>query len=247
MTSPLSRLPPTTDERPTVSQDDLQARGAALSSAVTRAEAAMRAGGISAADPRGIVTIDLDDALDVSRIRLRRDWAEVGLAGLQSAFAAAHQGLWQVVLERWSDSMSDSLAGLGPSSGATPAGQRPATTRAEGEDPIALLAGATRRAEELKAEPDEGRPRGGQAVRRGSAAHGRVVVLLAGDAFQGLEIDEAWALRQSPVQLGEMLREALDAALDQPVRQPPNPYQQLMADFDRVSAAARARRLRRAR
>lgn len=230
--------------------------------ALRAAEASLREPA-SASDEKSVVTIDIEN-LFVTRLVLARDWFQRGeVAGLVAACRTAYDAVSDAVKLRYFERIDQARErdenGTGSvreqsprATGAVDAFRRsgPASAPAHSEvdELVARLTRDFDRLDQVCREqpPNQPRPPAPATTVVGTSENGQVRAVFAltedDDSLTTLELDARWAQRQSPLQLGDMIKQAMNDGFTTMRSTPrqPNDHQLLAAQFGRTADAAAA-------
>lgn len=226
--------------------------------ALRQAEASLREPA-SASDDASIVTIDIED-IAVSRVVVARDWFDRGeVAGLTAACQQAYDNVTNAMKLRYferieqarvRDEAGQSVCRAAPrtnGTGSVGAFRREVTA----PDPaavnriVAQLSSDLDRLDRVRRENPPGQPLPAPEPRTvtGTSENGQlraVFEVTDDDSLTALEMDPRWAQRQSALQLGDMIKQAMNDAIRamRELAPQPNEYQKLAAQFGRTADAA---------
>ncbi len=232
--------------------EELGRQAVVLRDTLARARSAVR-GALQVSDPDQLVTLRLDDELEVAGVTVARDWRDRGgLDALVAALNAAGTQAQLVVTGRWADVVNEArtappttTARTGGSARST--ADRPSGAAATAPSQVAEVLGPLRQqlstAQRLRREAAP-REEGPAAEVRGVSGNGRLTLVFVGEDVDRVETSTHWVEQQSPLQLGTVLAEALrDGRAEHRRRRreaPRDDHQELAAAFGRTAEAARA-------
>ncbi|WP_460767113.1 hypothetical protein [Mariniluteicoccus flavus] len=228
--------------------DDLDALADRADQLTRRLEgaAASRLRARTVADPRGVITFEMDDRNELAHVKVSPSWRNLSADQLSDACVEAYQALGDAILNDWAEALT-------ADDGAATPPVRPAQGRGEFSLPpdevlMASMERTARQFERLE-QLEATRLRGDVPVEDEDPVVGRsrdqqVTATFSPDGMlTGVEVSGAWT-SGSPVRLGEAIAEAIRDAVAQGERREAererNPYAALSDEFARAQNQTRS-------